>query len=158
MHLTGNKLLPVVLLAAMFATGGTTVLAHDHEHSHEETAPQQLTLKNGHKWATDDSLRQAMSRIRAEMNASHDTIHEGKMTMQQYRELSGRVNAQISFLVQNCKLDKEADAMLHLVLADIIAGADAMAGQDPDKAHLGVEKIFHALENYGSYFDHPRWH
>lgn len=157
MHLTGKNFFPA-LLVVFLGAGVTDALAHDHEHSHEEAGPQRLTLKNDHKWATDGSLRQAMSSIQGEMRASHDAIHDGRMTQQQYRDLSGKVNAQISFMVQNCKLDKDADEMLHLVLADIIAGADAMAGQDTGKARQGAEKIFHALENYGSYFDHPGWH
>ena len=60
-------------------------------------------------------------------------------------------------MVKNCKLDENADAMLHLLLADIIAGADAMAGQDSSEARKGAEKIAHALENYPTYFDHPGW-
>jgi len=67
------------------------------------------------------------------------------------------VNKQIAFMIQSCKLDKDADAMLHLVLADIIAGADALSGQDMEKAQQGAKKIVHALENYGIYFEHPGW-
>jgi len=60
-------------------------------------------------------------------------------------------------MVKNCKLDEKADAMLHLLLADIIAGADAMVLQDSSKARKGAEQIAHALENYATYFDHPGW-
>ncbi|MDP2784316.1 MAG: hypothetical protein Q8O38_06950 [Sulfurimicrobium sp.] len=157
MHVTGKQILVPALLAVFLGAGVPAAHAHDHEHSHEADAPQQLTLKNGHKWATDISLRQAMSRIRAEMAASQPFIHEGKISLQQYQGLAKKVNEQIAFMVQNCKLDKEADAMLHLVLAEIIAGADALAGQDMDKAHQGAERITHALENYGAYFEHPGW-
>lgn len=43
---------------------------------------------------------------------------------------------------------------LHLLLADIIAGADAMMLQNSSN---GGEKIAHALENYANYFDYPGW-
>lgn len=157
MHETAKRLVLPALLAVMLGTAAPAVLAHDHEHSHDEAAPQKLMLKNGHKWATDDSLRQAMSHIRAVMAAGQPSGDEDGMSLQQYQGLAGKVNEQIAFMVQNCKLDKEADAMLHLVLADIVAGADAMAGQDRDKARQGAKKIVHALENYGAYFEHPGW-
>jgi hypothetical protein len=61
-------------------------------------------------------------------------------------------------MVSNCKLPQNADAMLHLVLADIIAGSDAMQGKLPGtKARDGAVKIVHALDSYGKYFDHPGW-
>lgn len=157
MHVTVKQILVSALLAVFLGAGAPVVQAHDHEHSHDDAAPQQLALKNGHKWATDDSLRQAMNRIRAEMAISQPSIHEGKISLQQYQGLARKVNEQISFMVQNCKLDKETDAMLHLVLADIIAGADAMSGQDMDQARQGAERITHALGNYGAYFEHPGW-
>lgn len=150
----GKSILAPVLLAIMLGSGMPAALAHDHEHSHEEAVPQRLELKNGHKWATDGTLRQAMSHIRAGMAASQPAE---KATLQQYQAMAGKVNEQIAFMVQNCKLDKDADAMLHLVLADIVAGADAMAGQDRDKAQQGAKMITHALENYGAYFEHPGW-
>jgi hypothetical protein len=143
-----------ILLLALLLGAAPATRAHDHEHSHDEATAQKLVLKNGHKWATDDSLRQAMSRIRAVMTGGRP---EGGMPLQQYQGLAGKVNEQIAFMVQNCKLDKEADAMLHLVLADIIAGADAMGGQDLSKARKGAEQVAHALENYGAYFEHPGW-
>lgn len=154
MQLTGKRMLAPALLGIFLGAGTPVALAHDHDHSHDEGAPQQLALRNGHKWATDESLRQAMSDIRAALAASPPA---GSVTLQQYQELARKVNGQIAFMVQNCKLDREADAMLHLVLADIIAGADALAGQDRDRAQQGAEKISHALKNYGSYFEHPGW-
>lgn len=48
--------------------------------------------------------------------------------------------------------------MLHLVLADIIVGADTMMAQSGGKAHKGAEKIAHALEGYAAHFDHTGWH
>ena len=62
-------------------------------------------------------------------------------------------------MVQNCKLDKDADAMLHLVITELLTGADTMSGWKSNKVrHRGVEKVVHALENYGTYFEHPDWH
>jgi len=70
-----------------------------------------------------------------------------------------KVNDQLAFMVKNCKLEPKADAVpvLHLILADIIAGAGILQAQHGGEAHQGVVKIVHALENYASYFDHPGW-
>lgn len=158
MRLNGKNILLPALLAVFLGATAPTALAHDHGHSHDEAVPQKLSLKNGHKWETDDSLRQAMNHIRTEMAASQHVIHEGKMSLLQYQGLAKKINDQIAFVVQNCKMDKDADAMLHLVLADIIAGADALAEPEVSKARQGAERISHALKNYGAFFEHPGWH
>jgi len=138
-------------LAACMSAGAAW--AEDH-HSHHDQG-YALTLNHGKKWATDDNLRLGMSRIRDALAAELPVIHSGKASAQQYLALAKKVNAQIEFMVQHCKLDKDADEMLHLILAEIIAGADAMSDQ---KGNAGAEKIHHALENYGTYFAHPGWH
>lgn len=152
-----QALIRMVLVLLMSSAPGVAG-AHDHEHSHDEGTTGKLELKQGAKWPTDTHLRQGMDGIRQAMLEKTAELSGGALSADQAHMLSQKVNEQIAFMVQNCKLDKEADAMLHLVLADIIAGADAMAGQDMDKARQGAEKISHALENYGVYFDHPGWH
>ena len=150
-----KKRIATLSAAALLAMSAGTVLAQGHSHSHETGQPGQLAFNDGKKWATDESLREAMSRIRGAMTAALPTIH--KATAEQYRALARSTNDQIAFIVKNCKLDEKADAMLHLVLADIIAGADAMMAHSGSDARKGAEKIMHALDNYGVYFDHPGW-
>ncbi|MDE2118777.1 MAG: hypothetical protein KGJ19_09305, partial [Betaproteobacteria bacterium] len=119
----------------------------------------QLALNNGKKWATDDNLRQGMGRIRDALAAELPAIHSSTASAEQYHALAKKVHEQVEFMVKTCKLDKDADAMIHLILAELIAGADAMAEQKDNHArHLGAEKIAHALDDYGTYFDHPDWH
>lgn len=152
-----KAILVPALLAIMLGYGVPAALAHEHDHSHEKSAPQKLMLKDGKKWATDQSLRQAMSRIRTEIAAEQPGSQGGRVSLQQYQAMARKVNEQVAFMVQNCKLDKEADAMLHLVLADIVGGVDAMAGQNWGDARQGAKKVRHALQNYATYFDHPGW-
>ena len=157
--LTQRKRIAAILTAAaLLCLGAQPALAQDHDHSHETAGPAQLTLNNGQKWAADNNLRQGMTRIRDALTAELPAIEAGKATAEQYRALAQKTNDQIAFMFQNCKLDREADAMLHLILADIIAGADAMKGQGGSEAREGAEKIAHALDNYGAYFDHPGWY
>lgn len=148
--------LSAAVLLSMVA-GTALAQGHDHGHSHAAEESMQLTLDNGKKWTTDGNLRQGMERIRDALAAELSTIHSGKATATQYRALAQKMNDQITFMVKNCKLEPKADAMLHLVLADIIAGTDAMTGQNSVKAHEGAAKIAHALDNYAAHFDHPGW-
>lgn len=158
MFIQWKKMTVTLSAAVLLSMSPGIVSAQGHSHSHDAAESAQLTLNNGRKWTTDDNLRQAMSRIRDALSAELHAIHSGKATAEQYRALAQKTNDQIAFMVKNCKLEPKADAMLHLVLADIISGADAMMGQDGNEAHKGAAKIAHALDNYASYFDHPGWH
>lgn len=152
------KILAATLSAAvLFGLSAGGASAQEHSHAHGEAAPVKLELDHGRKWVTDESLRQGMSRIRDALHAELHAIHSGKYSADQYRALAQKVNDQLAFMVKNCKLEPKADAALHLVLADIIAGADIMQVQHGDEAHQGVVKIVHALENYAAYFEHPGW-
>lgn len=158
MHKTRKQLLAMAALIACLGAGAQAAWAQDH-HSHHGQESVQLTLNNGKKWATDDNLRQAMGRIQDALAAELPAIHSGKASVKQYHALAKTVKDQIEFMVQNCKLDKDTDAMLHLVIAELSGGADAMSDQKSKKAKRhGAEKIVHALESYGAYFEHPGWH
>jgi hypothetical protein len=152
-----KKIAATLATAALLGVGTQPVLAQEHEHSHGTAAPAQLTLNNGQKWVTDDNLRLGMSRIRDALATELPAIRAGKTTVKQYRSLAKKTHAQIEFMVQNCKLEPQADAQLHLLLADVSAGADAMQARKASAAHQGAEQIAHALENYDAYFDHPGW-
>jgi len=141
-------LIATLSTAVLLSMSVKIALAQEHHHEHSAEAPAQLTLNNGKKWDTDDNLRQGMSRIRDALSAELHAIHSGKATAEQYRALAQKTNDQIAFMVKNCKLDPKADAMLHLVLADIIAGADAMAEKDISHARKGAEKIARELDCY----------
>lgn len=147
-----------IVLSLTVAGRVATAQDHDHEHGASSGTPPVLALNQGRKWPTDVSLRQGMGRIRDAMGAATPAIYAGKADSAQFEILAKQVNEQIAFLVQNCKLDKETDAMLHLVLAEIIGGTEAMEGKNKELDRRGgAVKVIHALENYDRYFDHPGW-
>lgn len=159
MVIQNKKIIAILSAVALLSMGAKGALAeqHNHAHAHHATESPQLALNNGSKWETDGNLRQGMSRIRDALSAELHAIHTGKATTEQYQALARKTNDQIAFMVKNCKLDQKTDETLHVVLADIIAGADAMAGKDSVEARKGAEKIAEALGNYGTYFSHPGW-
>ena len=51
-----------------------------------------------------------------------------------------------------------ADAQLHIVVADLMAGAEAAQGKHgEDKRAEGVVKVAQASNAYGKYFSHSGW-
>jgi len=144
----------LVLFALAAPLAAVQPAAAQHQH---EAGAHPLQLDNGKKWTTDVPLRQGMDAIRDAVAADHQAIHTNKETAAQYKALAGKVDGQIAYMVKNCKLAPEADAQLHLILADIIAGSALMKGTDQAKRREGAVKVVGALETYPQYFDHPAW-
>jgi hypothetical protein len=145
-----------VAAAAMAAALSAPVMAQTAAHDHGAVMPHKLTLNQGHKWATDEPLRAGMGRIRGLIEPQMGSAHTGKLTPTQYRELATQVETEVGGIVANCKLEPKADAMLHLVIADISEGTDTMAGKNAKaRPALGLVKVAQAINQYGSHFDDP---
>ncbi len=140
--------LTVLSLAAVPAFAANNA----HEHGHEAHGAT-LQLNAGKKWETDAPLRKAMGEIRQSMASSLHAIHENKFSAQAYGGLAKKVEGAVGEIVANCKLPPAADAQLHIVVADLLAGAEQMAGKA--KRMDGAVKVIGALDNYGKYFDDP---
>lgn len=150
------RILGAMTLVCMLLLAGTTARAAD-EHAHDAVHGT-LMLNDGQKWATDAPLRLAMSRISKALSARLPAIHADKLGAADYKALGKSMDGEVAYMVSNCKLPQNADAMLHLLLADIIQGSEAMQGKLPGtKARDGAVKIVQALDSYGKYFDHPGW-
>lgn len=145
------------LFAAAFtlAVAGSGLAAEPHEHAAGE--PTTLTLDHGSKWATDEPLRKGMNEIRSALAANQEAIHAGTLTPAEYKALGGVVEAQVAYIVSQCKLAPAADANLHLIIAELVAGADAMQGKSQATPAAGATQVVHAMNGYGRYFDHPGW-
>lgn len=130
-------------LAFLLAFAGPAVAAGEsHEHGHG-AGEAKLVLDHGRKWQTDAPLRKGMENIRAVL-----------ATRQKPEAMAELVNAEVAYIVQNCKLPEDADAQLHLIIAELLAGAEAMKGEH---AREGAERVTKALDEYGRFFDHPGW-
>jgi hypothetical protein len=148
-----------LLLAALFALSpAVQAQAHGHSHDHGSAeAPASLHLNAGKKWQTDAPLRGAMGRINGAMARALPRIHQERFSDADYVALAATVNKEVAYAVEHCKLDAEADPMLHLVIADLLAGAEVMQGQEGTARHDGAVKVVKALQAYGNYFAHPGW-
>ena len=147
-------------LTAMLVSSPTALIwAAETTHQHEQgAATAKLHLKDGKKWQTDDVLRQSMVSIKDAFAPHLPAIHQNKLDAESYDELAAKVNAEVANIVKNCHLEKEADEMLHLVIADMLAGAEAMSSKDQKVTRqAGAVQVAHSLDSYGNYFDHPGW-
>ena len=151
-----NLFTVVAAATALAALSIGPALAQTTAHSHDAATPHELSLNQGRKWTTDEPLRAGMSRIRSLVEPQLGAAHAGRLKPVQYHELATQIETEVGGIVANCKLEPKADAMLHLVIADIGAGTDAMAGKDAKtRPALGLVKVAQAVNQYGSHFDDP---
>lgn len=99
------------------------------DHHHGAHGSHGLTLNNGKKWETDGPLRSGMNKIKAIVESKSPNAKQ-------------EVDKVVQGIIKNCKLSPKADAVLHVIIGDILRGPPAR------------EK---ALHSYGEYFNHPGW-
>lgn len=151
--LTRRSLIPAVVAIAL-GCAGPGLAAEPHAHG-DKAAAARIQLNHGKKWQTDEALRRGMNEIRAAMTEALTPIHQNAFTPAQYDALAARTQAQIDYVVSNCKLPEAADQQLHIVLEQIIDGiAEMKASTGRDQ---GAVRIVRALAQYGDYFDHAGW-
>jgi hypothetical protein len=131
--------------------------AHDHGHHHHDAAPAKLELDHGKKWKTDEPLRQSMANMRGAIAERLHEIHSGRLSQEQYAALGKTIESQVGAIVAECKLEPKADAMLHIVVADLLGAADVMQGKAQGKPAEAAHRAAMALNSYGRYFNHPKW-
>lgn len=152
---TAVALLPVSLTYAQ-----VDINSHADNHAHEGhqlgSADAGLRLDNGSQWQTDAPLRTAMAALRNEIHPLMASIHQDQLAVSRYQALAASVNAQVSYMIEHCELDGDADAQLHLIIADMLAAARLMQGDAQGQPRRdGAIGIVGALNNYATYFDHP---
>lgn len=159
MQLSRLGALGLLLAAAAFtpmAMSAQPAAATEHAHGHEEAGTATLRLDNGRKWGTDAPLRAGMTHIKELVAAQLPAAHAGRMSAAQYAALAGKVEVEVGHIVANCKLEPQADAMLHLLIAEIGAGTDAMKGRTPGvRPEQGLARVAAAYNDYGRFFQHP---
>lgn len=141
-----------LLAAAPFAFAQDEHAAHAHGHeAHTAAEPVPATEK---RWAVDAPLQAGMGRIRAAVEGlgHHESGHLDK---KQVVTLAAEIEAQVQYLIANCKLDPKADAALHGIIAQLLSGAKALKHAPTDAAPVAGLRT--ALADYPKYFDDPTW-
>ena len=147
-----------LIVAATLFLSVSPIYAADPAHEHDAHGAATLKLNNGQKWKTDAPLRQGMAKIKTAVQPHLQAIHGNTLKTANYQTLAQKTNTQVAFMVTNCKLAPDADAQLHLIIAELGAAADAMAGKDKAQSRQnGALQLVDALKSYGEFFDHPGW-
>ena len=144
----------VTMLASLAAAPGMAQSVHDahaaHSHATQAEAPAPAR-----RWATDAPLRAGMRRIRQAVQAL-DHYQHGHMDATQAANTATLIDAAVADMIATCKLKPDADAALHGLLVQFLAGAKAVreSQQAPVKE---IAKMRAALARYPQLFDDAEW-
>lgn len=138
------------------------------EQAHDESMPRQepsseehqhgdmhsmLRLDQGQPWGTDAALVEGMERIR---DAVNEAAALPALDADSAAALAQSIQKQVDFLIANCRLEPDADATLHVFIAQLLNAAAALR-KDPASAE-GLPQLQETLRTYPQYFAHPGWH
>jgi hypothetical protein len=153
----GIKRAALAAAVALVFAGPALAAGDAHEHA-QQAGEAKLVLNQGKMWQTDAPLRQGMDNIRAAFTADLAAIHANRLSPKQFEALAAKVNGEVAGIVQNCKLAPEADEQLHVVIAELMGGSEAMEGKEQSVSRrAGAERVARALNAYGQHFEHPGW-
>lgn len=129
--------------------------SHDHSHDHAGGENVKLELNDGKKWATDEPLRKGMDILHKEVIPLYKAYNDKSLTEADAKAYAGTIRAQIDFFFKNCSLEPKADAVLHIVLAELIRAAGVL--EKEPLSEEGIPAVVNALHSYEAHFDHPNF-
>ena len=146
-----------LLLANPAFAAGTADQSHDHHQHHDHASHDDagMVLDQGERWATDAALRKGMERVRATFVEALPAYKRGELSSEAATDVARAIDDHVAFLVENCKLEPAADAVLHVLVAELLQGAAGLR-QAPQSGE-GLPRIHGALRDYPVYFAHPGW-
>jgi hypothetical protein len=146
----------IVLVESSYLIWTRSHDSHGHAHNHAEHDTPSLTLNGTQRWETDEALRLGMQRIRDALARQDPSANQPALPPDQTKALADTVRENVTYLIRNCRLELKADANLHVIINELMAGA-ALLATDGQSAE-GLAKLRHALSEYPRYFNHPNWH
>ena len=154
----GVAMASIVAMASSFAlsmVASTAQAATAHDHSQHSQAPVNTQVTPAERWATDDALREGMTRLHQAVQRSLPADPRQALDDAAAAELQREIEAGTSYLIANCRLPEAADAALHGLLIDLLQGAEALS--EADQRAQGQQRIASALERYPQVFAAPLW-
>lgn len=139
-------------VALDLVVGPTQAAVSQHDHGEHKPA---LPATGGQQWATDEALREGMTRLRQALDAALPSDPTQAISASQAMQLQADVEENVSFLIANCELPEQADAALHELLADLLRGAKALA--EPAERDQSAQRILATLQHYPEVFAAPHW-
>jgi hypothetical protein len=129
---------------------------HDAHHgSHDVQANAAPRLRAGERWPTDEPLRAGMSRI--EDAVAHASAAGRPISAKSAREVAQTVEQNVTYIVQHCKLEPDADAALHGIIGQMMSATTQLKKEDASR-DTGVTQLNDALATYRNIFDQSAAH
>ena len=125
--------------------------SHHHHASHAAAVP----AATGEQWPTDAPLREGMTRLQRSVEAAMAGDPARSLSDAEAIQLQKDVETHISYLIENCQLPEQADAALHLLLTDLLKGAEALS--EPEQREQGIQRVLEGLHRYPELFAAPHW-
>jgi len=146
----------LIAFALAFSVQANVDAAGEHSHEHDGgTVQEGLHLNDGKKWQGDRFMITGMDAIYTAISERKKEIHNNSFVQSGYEELAQEINDQITLMAQNCDLPPAVDEQFHMILGDVVSGAEMM--QAGKTSRQGAVTVIRALNSYGKYFDHPGW-
>lgn len=145
----------LILAGALSAQPATAQSAHEAHAAHAHAPAAATTPAPAQRWTTDAPLREGMRGIRVAVQALEHYEH-GHMGIAQARSTAALIDTAVDGIFANCRLEPDADVALHGLLAQFLAGAEAVrtSQQVPVQEIAGMRS---ALARYPQLFDDPQW-
>jgi hypothetical protein len=129
-------------------------VAHAQEehaaHAHAAAMPP----PPAHRWAADADLRDGMGRIHAALEQLRG-FESGRIDAAAAAAQVARIEQAAADIFAKCKLPVDQDAVLHRMLAPLLAAAQRLKSAPADVAQVEAMRV--AVADYPRYFDAPTW-
>jgi hypothetical protein len=110
------------------------------------------------KFATDEALRSGMVAIRDLVRTNHSLVTHRRMPPDHAARFARQIRVEADQIRAKSRISGEARARLEALLADIVAGVEAVAKPAAGSAAIdGIVRADEALARYPAAFDHPGW-
>ncbi|WP_448567670.1 hypothetical protein [Thalassotalea ganghwensis] len=148
------RFLAMLLSITIFSQLSVAEEAHKHHHDGQT----RLSLNNGVKWQTDAPLRENMETLRMAFKQQLNAIHSDTLDEKEYIKLAALTEQIVNNIIKECELPPNADAQLHIIVAQMLTGAAQIKAKDNEPSFKqSAHQIAVALINYGEYFNHEGW-
>lgn len=121
-------------------------------HAHGDDHGPLPVLADGQRWETDEPLRTAMSGIREDVAKSLPAYHEMRLQPTDAEALAVAVEGNVNYMIANCELAPEPDAVLHVMIGRMMGAVAAMRA-NPASAD-GMPQLVSVVNDYQATFDH----
>lgn len=121
--------------------------------------PSSIATDNGESHARNGASRLAHdARLHARVQAIRTAMREARTARHRpavLRTLADRVEQAAGHMVEDARATPSTEAVVHVLLADLYSGADALRSSSKSARTIGLARIDGALHEYGLRFDPP---